>query len=65
MKMTHDEALVELTQGGFARIVPDGNAIIVVTGEGRASRAKRYESAEVAAMELVVIPRIESRRAAV
>lgn len=58
--MTHEEAIAELTDAGFDRIVPDGAAIIVVTGEDRATRARRYESAEVAAMELVVIPRIES-----
>lgn len=62
--MTRDEAMAELTQGGFDRVVPDGGAIIVITGEGRSSRAKRYESAEVAAIDLVVGPRTEARRKA-
>lgn len=60
--MTHEDAMVELAGAGFDRIVPDGRAVIVVSGEGRDSRARRYESAEAAAMTLVIEPRIEAQR---
>lgn len=50
----------ELGQHGY-RTVPDGSAVIVISGEGRTSRARRYESDQVAYNTLVKVPMMEAK----
>lgn len=51
----------ELQKHG-CRIVPDGSGVIVLSGKDRDSRAKRYQSAEIAYNTLILFPQMEAKQ---
>lgn len=58
---TEIDFTTELQKHGY-RTVPDGSAVIVISGDGRTSRARRYESAQVAYNTLIHYPAMEAKQ---